>query len=141
MNETLKKEIENITDHGNGCNELTRGDLIHRNAVIEDLKAYEKELEEDREAAIESDDEQMQFAIMNQLTAVCRIRRNITYMPHYEDSAKTNADRIRSMTDEELAKYLLSFKNTFGEEYEGEMSCLDWLRKPHQEESASNNQN
>lgn len=40
---------------------------------------------------------------------------------------KTNADRIRSMTDEELAKFLTTFNNTFGEEYEGESSCLDWL--------------
>lgn len=41
---------------------------------------------------------------------------------------KTNADRIRNMTDEELAKFLTTFNNTFGEEYEGESSCLDWLR-------------
>lgn len=42
----------------------------------------------------------------------------------------TNADKIRSMSDEELAEFLVSFKNTFGEEYEGVMSCLDWLREP-----------
>lgn len=41
----------------------------------------------------------------------------------------TNADKIRAMTDEELAEYLVNFKNIFGEEYEGEMSCLDWLQK------------
>lgn len=41
----------------------------------------------------------------------------------------SNADRIRQMTDEELAQFLVNFKNTFGEEYEGEMSCLEWLRK------------
>ena len=40
----------------------------------------------------------------------------------------TNADRIRQMTDEELAQFLVNFKNTFGEEYEGEMSCLEWLK-------------
>ena len=40
----------------------------------------------------------------------------------------TNADRIRSMTDEELAQFLVNFKNTFGEEYEGEASCLEWLQ-------------
>lgn len=40
----------------------------------------------------------------------------------------TNADRIRSMTDEELALFLIGFKNTFGTEFEGEMSCLDWLK-------------
>lgn len=44
------------------------------------------------------------------------------------DSRKTNADRIRNMSDEELAKFLITFKNTFGEEYEGEVSCVDWLQ-------------
>lgn len=43
-------------------------------------------------------------------------------------NVKTNADHIRSMNDEELAHFLVDFNNTFGEEYEGEMSCLDWLR-------------
>lgn len=41
----------------------------------------------------------------------------------------TNADRIRNMSDEELAVFLTKFKNTFGEEYEGEQSCLDWLKE------------
>lgn len=40
----------------------------------------------------------------------------------------TNADRIRSMSDEELAEFLVEFKNTFGEEYEGEASCMYWLQ-------------
>ena len=44
------------------------------------------------------------------------------------DSRKTNADRIRNMSDEELAEFLVTFKNTFGEEYEGEASCIDWLQ-------------
>ena len=46
-----------------------------------------------------------------------------------EKKPKTNADRIRSMTDEELAEFLVNFKNTYGEEYEGEQSCLEWLQK------------
>ena len=46
---------------------------------------------------------------------------------------KTNADRIRSMTDEELAKFLTTFNNTFGEEYEGESSRLDWLSAESEE--------
>lgn len=37
----------------------------------------------------------------------------------------TNADRIRNMSDEELAEFLVGFKNTFGEEYEGEASCME----------------
>lgn len=42
---------------------------------------------------------------------------------------QTNADYIRSMSDEELAAYILNFKNTYGEEYEGESSFLDWLQE------------
>lgn len=44
------------------------------------------------------------------------------------DSKQTNVDRIRNMSDEELAEFLITFKNTFGEEYEGEISCMDWLQ-------------
>lgn len=45
-----------------------------------------------------------------------------------ESKPKTNADRIRNMSDEELAEFLVGFKNTFGEEYEGEASCMEWLQ-------------
>ena len=44
------------------------------------------------------------------------------------DSRQTNADKIKSMSDKELAEFLVGFKNTFGEEYEGEASCMDWLQ-------------
>lgn len=44
------------------------------------------------------------------------------------DVKATNADRIRNMSDEELAEFLIAFKNTFGEEYEGEASCMEWLQ-------------
>lgn len=44
------------------------------------------------------------------------------------DNKQTNADRIRNMSDEELSEFLTTFKNTFGEEYEGQSSCLDWLQ-------------
>ena len=44
------------------------------------------------------------------------------------DSKHTNADRIRNMSDEELAEFLITFKNTFGKEYEGEVSCVKWIR-------------
>ena len=44
------------------------------------------------------------------------------------DSKQSNADMIRNMPDEELAEFLVGFKNTFGEEYEGQSSCLDWLQ-------------
>lgn len=45
-----------------------------------------------------------------------------------ESKPKTNADRIRNMSDEELAEFLVEFKNAFGEEYEGESSCMEWLQ-------------
>ena len=50
------------------------------------------------------------------------------------DSRQTNADRIRNMSDEELAEFLITFKNTFGEEYEGEASCMDWLQSEAEQE-------
>ena len=53
--------------------------------------------------------------------------RNLQYV-------KTNADRIRNMSDEELAEFLTTFKNTFGEEYEGEASCMDWLQSEAEQE-------
>lgn len=56
------------------------------------------------------------------------------------DSRKTNADRIRNMSDEELAEFLVTFKNTFGEEYEGEASCLGWLQS-EAEETATDMEN
>lgn len=46
-----------------------------------------------------------------------------------ESHKQTNADKIRSMTDEELADFIINFDNRFGEEYEGEQSCLAWLQK------------
>jgi hypothetical protein len=45
-----------------------------------------------------------------------------------KDDNHTNADMIRNMSDEELAEFLITFKNTFGEEYEGETSCMEWLQ-------------
>lgn len=49
------------------------------------------------------------------------------------DYRQTNADRIKNMSDEELAEFLITFKNTFGEEYEGEASCMDWLQSEAKE--------
>lgn len=50
------------------------------------------------------------------------------YFEIVESDKQTNADRIRNMSDKELAEFLITFKNTFGEEYEGEASCMDWLQ-------------
>lgn len=46
-----------------------------------------------------------------------------------EPHKQTKADEIRSMTDEELADFIINFDNRFGKEYEGEQSCLSWLQK------------
>ena len=51
------------------------------------------------------------------------------------DSRQTNADRIKNMSDEELAEFLVGFKNTFGEEYEGEASCMEWLQSEKEQPS------
>lgn len=40
------------------------------------------------------------------------------------DNRQTDANRIRNMSDEELSEFLVGFKNTFGEEYEGEAQSL-----------------
>ena len=56
------------------------------------------------------------------------------------DSRQTNADKIRNMSDEELAEFFITFKNTFGKEYEGEQSCLDWLQS-EAEETATDMEN
>jgi hypothetical protein len=51
----------------------------------------------------------------------------VANIQNYETN-HANADRIRNMSDEELVEFLITFKNTFGEEYEGEASCVDWLQ-------------
>ena len=48
---------------------------------------------------------------------------------HFKAKVLTNADRIRAMTDEELAEFISGKARTFGEEYEGYLSALDWLRQ------------
>ena len=44
----------------------------------------------------------------------------------------TNADKIRSMTDEELAEWINN-SWTFGTEWEGYASLLDWLKQEVEE--------
>lgn len=51
---------------------------------------------------------------------------------HYKPKPITNADRIRAMTDEELAEFISGKARTFGKEYEGYMSALDWLKEEAQ---------
>lgn len=64
-----------------------------------------------------------------------------TYFEIVENNDKqTNADRIKNMSDEELAEFLVGFKNTFGKEYEGEASCMEWLQS-EAKETATNMEN
>lgn len=51
----------------------------------------------------------------------------------WEDKNFSNADRIRAMSDEELAEFISDKARTFGEEYEGYMSALDWLKEEVEE--------
>ena len=46
---------------------------------------------------------------------------------HSIELQNSMANLRMNMSDEELAEFLVGFKNTFGEEYEGEASCMDWL--------------
>lgn len=46
----------------------------------------------------------------------------------YGNKPQTNADSIRSMSDGELAHFLMDFKNSIGLAHNNEMSCLDWLK-------------
>lgn len=65
---------------------------------------------------------------------------NVTMKITSSKFTTTNADRIRNMTNEELAEFLITFKNTFGEEYEGEASCMEWLQS-EAKETATNMEN
>ena len=46
---------------------------------------------------------------------------------------QTCGNKIRSMSDEELAEFIVNIENLFGDEYEGEQSCLAWLHKESEE--------
>lgn len=53
------------------------GDLISRKALLDEILLIEKELSRDKEDARNSDDEQMLFAIDNQMNALWRARCKI----------------------------------------------------------------
>ena len=70
-------------------------------------------------------------------TNVCEVCLGGT---HYKPRRKTNADRIRSMADEELADYfseLSCWPNARREVCRGMANCmdcwLDWLKSPAEE--------
>ena len=70
----------------------------------------------------------------NNGTAICN-RCDMFYdeFDPIDKPKQTNADRIRAMADEELAEFISGKARTFGEEYEGYMSALDWLKQEVEE--------
>ena len=66
----------------------------------------------------------MQFDKVDPATCKC-----VSYCPQ-ATPPKTNADRIRSMTNAELARFFdnIETKNYFGE-YLGELGWLEWLQQ------------
>ena len=63
-----------------------------------------------------------------------RIKTQNICLEDIGDVIMNRADEISSMTDEELADFIINFENRFGEEYEGEQSCLSWLQKESEEQ-------
>lgn len=53
--------------------------------------------------------------------------------PHYEKLVVTNADRIRAMTDEELAFYIVNHPM-----WSDESACVAWLKEPITEGESEN---
>ena len=65
---------------------------------------------------------------------------------HKTNMQQTNADRIRSMNDEELAEFLCDFRSCDADEYickgckaakycrAGHAGTIDWLQQPAKEE-------
>ena len=93
------------------------------------------------------------------MSKYCRICRNTTCSNHGKDiifygdtwecdyiSVPTNADRIRAMSDEELAKFLCNFRSCDSSEHPcngckaephchtGHNGMIDWLQMPAEED-------
>lgn len=105
---SVRKDKENIY----GVGMLEKKQLYGTISLIKDLKYY------------------LDLAVKEKTSCKCKHNSNSRdNEPCCRcDSKTTNADRIRNMSDEELAEFLITFKNTFGEEYEGEASCMEWLQ-------------
>lgn len=94
------------------------------------------------------------------MSKYCRICRNTTCSNHGKDiifygdtwecdyiSVPTNADRIRAMSDEELAKFLCNFRSCDSSEHPcngckaephchtGHTGMEDWLQQPAEEDT------
>lgn len=98
-------------------------------------KRADREIEGLREASAKTDDSNEKYkyrkirvGIEAMLEHIYEVENEFKVSKAYKNEVITNADKIRSMSDEELAEFFVNFKNTFGEEYEGEMSCLEYLK-------------
>lgn len=94
------------------------------------------------------------------MSKYCRICRNTTCSNHGKDiilygdtwecdyiSVPTNADRIRAMSDEELAKFLCNFRSCDSSKHPcngckaephchtGHNGMIDWLQQPAEEDT------
>lgn len=94
------------------------------------------------------------------MSKYCRICRNTTCSNHGKDiifygdtwecdyiSVPTNADRIRAMSDEELAKFLCNFRSCDSSEHPcngckaephchtGHNGMINWLQQPAEEDT------
>ena len=94
------------------------------------------------------------------MSKYCRICRNTSCSNHGKDiifygdtwecdyiSVPTNADRIRAMSDEELAKFLCNFRSCDSSEHPcngckaephchtGHNGMIDWLQQPAEEDT------
>lgn len=58
----------------------------------------------------------------------CTLSQQMTCDRKVIEKPHTNADRIRSMSDEELAEYLV-----YHNPYSTEQNCLKWLQQPAKE--------
>ena len=54
---------------------------------------------------------------------------------HWREKPKTNADRIRAMSDEELAKWALYKAKEIGREYNDSfLGLIKWLKQPAEDD-------
>lgn len=98
-------------------------------------KRADREIEGLRESSAKTDDanekykyRKIRVGIEAMINHVYEVENEFRVSKAYKNEVTTKADKIRSMSDEELAEFLVNFKNTFGKEYEGKMSCLEWLQ-------------
>ena len=130
----LPEACDDCTYTDGGCNVngmmLDAADAIEAlQAEVDEAKQYNTDLLNMKEMTKEEEDEILEYI---RTTHVGPLEPMLIEQFPKRGEMK-NADKIRAMTDEELAKWVTSYGRYFGEEYEGYMSCLDWLKEEVQE--------